>query len=121
MVKNQPANARDARDAGSILGREDPLEEGRATHSSILARRMPWTEEPGGLQSMGSQTVRHYSSNFTHTYACLPYQNSDSISVSLVKIYISERLLLFFFFFLTVLLWGFGIYALEIYGSCYFE
>ena len=41
------------------LGQEDPLEEGMATHSSILAWRIPWTEEPGGLQSMGSQRVRH--------------------------------------------------------------
>ena len=41
------------------LGWEDPLEEGMATHSSILAWRIPWTEEPGGLQSMGSQRVRH--------------------------------------------------------------
>ena len=41
------------------LGREDPLEEGVATHSSILAWRIPRTEEPGGLQSMGSQRVRH--------------------------------------------------------------
>ena len=41
------------------LGREDPLEEGMATHSSILAWRMPWTEEPGGLQSMGLHRVRH--------------------------------------------------------------
>ena len=41
------------------LGREDPLEEGMATHSSILAWRLPWTEEPGGLQSMGSQRVGH--------------------------------------------------------------
>ena len=41
------------------LGREDPLEEGMATHSSILARRIPWTEEPGGLQSTGSQRVEH--------------------------------------------------------------
>ena len=38
---------------------EDPLEEGMATHSSILARRIPWTEEAGGLQSIGSQSVRH--------------------------------------------------------------
>ena len=36
------------------LGQEDPLEKGMVTHSSILARRTPWTEEPGGLQSMGS-------------------------------------------------------------------
>ena len=41
------------------LGREDPLEKGMATHSSILAWRISWTEEPGGLQSMLSQRVRH--------------------------------------------------------------
>ena len=41
------------------LGQEDPLEEGMATHSSILAWRPPWTEEPGGLRSLGSQRVRH--------------------------------------------------------------
>jgi len=39
------------------LGREDPLEKGMATHASILAWRISWTEEPGGLQSMGSQRV----------------------------------------------------------------
>ena len=41
------------------LGREDPLEEEMATHSSILAWKIPWTEEPGGLQSMGSLRVGH--------------------------------------------------------------
>ena len=41
------------------LGQEDLLEKETATHSSILAWRIPWTEEPGGLQSMGSQTVGH--------------------------------------------------------------
>ena len=41
------------------LGWEDPLEKEMATHSCILAWRIPWTEEPGGLQSMGSQRVRH--------------------------------------------------------------
>ena len=41
------------------LGQEDPLEEGMATHSSLLAWRIPWTEEPGGLQSMRSQRVGH--------------------------------------------------------------
>ena len=41
------------------LDREDPLEEGIATHCSVLAWEIPWTEEPGGLQSMGSQRVRH--------------------------------------------------------------
>ena len=42
------------------LDREDPLEEGTAPHSSILARRIPWTEEPGRLQSMELQRVRYY-------------------------------------------------------------
>ena len=59
MVENLPANARDIREAGSTLGGEDPLEEGMATHSSIPARRIPWTEEPGVLRSMGLQRVRH--------------------------------------------------------------
>ena len=55
-VKNLPANAGDTRDAGSIPGCEDPLEIEMATYSSILAWRIPWTEEPGGLQSLGSQS-----------------------------------------------------------------
>ena len=41
------------------LSQEDPLEKGMTTHSSILAWEIPWTEQPGGLQSMGSQRVRH--------------------------------------------------------------
>ena len=61
MVKTPPANAGDIRATGSILGREDPLEEGTATHTSILAWRMPWTEEPGGPQSIGSQRVGYDS------------------------------------------------------------
>ena len=59
MVKNLPANAGDVRNVGSILGWEDPLEEGIATHSSVLAWRTPWTKEPGGLQSIASQRVGH--------------------------------------------------------------
>ena len=59
MVKNPPANAGDLRDVGSIPDLEDPLDEGMATHSSIRIWRMPWTEEPGRLQSMGLQRVRH--------------------------------------------------------------
>ena len=51
-VKNS-ASAGDVRDAGLTLGGEDPLEEGMATHSSILAWKIPLTEEPGGLQSTG--------------------------------------------------------------------
>ena len=49
------------------LGREDPLEKGMATHSSTLAWRIPWTEEPGGLQSMGSQSRTELSDYHTHT------------------------------------------------------
>ena len=48
-------SACNAGDPGLILGWEDPLEKEMATHSSILAWRIPWTEEPGGLQSMGSK------------------------------------------------------------------
>ena len=48
-----------AGDLGLILGWEDPLEKGMATHSSILAWRIPWTEDAGGLQSMGSQRMGH--------------------------------------------------------------
>ena len=57
VVKNPPANAGDVRDAASIPDQKDPLEEGTATHSSILAWRIPWTEVPG--QFIGSQRVRH--------------------------------------------------------------
>ena len=46
-------------DLGSVLGWEDTLEEGVAIHSSIVAREVSWTEEPGGLQSIGSQRVRY--------------------------------------------------------------
>ena len=49
------------------LGREDPLKKEMATHSSILACRIPWTEEPGGLQSIGSQRVGHNWGTSTHT------------------------------------------------------
>ena len=60
MVKNPPANARDLRVVGLIPGLEDPLEEGMATYSNILAWRIPWTEKPGRLQSMGLPRVGHH-------------------------------------------------------------
>ena len=56
MVKNLPANEGDV---GSIPDLGRPPEEEMATHSNILAREIPWTEEPGGLWSMGSQRLRH--------------------------------------------------------------
>ena len=57
VVKNLPANAGDTRDMGLILGWEDALEKGMATHSSILIRRISWTEKPGGLQFIELQRV----------------------------------------------------------------
>ena len=59
MGKEFACNAGDTGDMGSISGQEDSLEKEMATHSSILARRISWTEEPGGPSSMGSQRVRH--------------------------------------------------------------
>ena len=56
MVKNLPVNAGDE---GSISGQEDSLEQEMATHFSILAWKIPWTEEPGMLQSMRSHRVEH--------------------------------------------------------------
>ena len=56
MVKHLPAMQETRVQS---LGWEDPLEKEMATHSSILTWKIPWTEEPGGLQSMGSQRVRH--------------------------------------------------------------
>ena len=59
MVKNLAANAGDIEMPVRSLGQEDPLEEGVATCSSILAWRIPWTEEPGRLQSTASHRVGH--------------------------------------------------------------
>ena len=60
LSSKEPAcTAGDAGDTGSILGREDPLEEDKAIHCHILAWRIPWTEEPGRLQSVGLQSARH--------------------------------------------------------------
>ena len=83
--KEPPANAGDRGDMGLI---DDALEEGMATHSSILAWRISWAEEPGGLQSMGSQGVRHNWSDLAHTqveledHLCLVFELSLSGIVS---------------------------------------
>ena len=53
---------------GSIARYKDPLEEGMATHSNILAWRIPWTEEPGGLQVMGLQRVEHMTEATKHAH-----------------------------------------------------
>ena len=59
MVKNLPANAGDVRDKGLILGSEKSSGERHETHSSMLSWKIPWTEEPGGLQFIGMHRVRH--------------------------------------------------------------
>ena len=59
VVKNPPAMEGSQETQVQSLGQEDPLEEVIATHCSILAWRIPWTEKPDGLQSTGSQKVRH--------------------------------------------------------------
>ena len=59
MVKNPPALQEPQKTWVQSLGWEDPPEEGMSTHSSVLTCRIPWTEEPGRLQSMGSQRVGH--------------------------------------------------------------
>ena len=60
MVKNLPVNAEAALETPvRSLGEEDPLKEEMTTHSSIWSGRIPWTEEPGGLRSLGLQTVGH--------------------------------------------------------------
>ena len=66
------------------LGREDPLEKGMATHSSILAWRSLWTEEPGGLQSMGSQRIRYNwaTNTFTLSKSLEKYHKVLSFSFS---------------------------------------
>ena len=66
LVKNLPANLETLLRS---LGWEDPLEEGMATHSSTLAWRIPWTEKPGGLQSMGLQRIGH---GWAANTSCMP-------------------------------------------------
>ena len=75
MVKTPPASARDAEDWVRSLGQEDPQKEETASRSSILAWEIPWTEEPGGLQSMGSQRVEHDSMT-EHT------QNTENLGLA---------------------------------------
>ena len=60
------------------LGREDPLETEMATHSSILVWKIPWTEEPGGLQSIGSQRVGHGCSDLAQHCTAEPWLNTSS-------------------------------------------
>ena len=112
-VKNPPAIAGDIIwDADLILGREDSLEKEKAAHSSALSWRIPWTEQPGGLQSIGSQRVRHDWSNLaqhrvlmgiTWDTVYIKYwgqcvDTSSSIVIILLSIYYFYYFLLLLFF-----------------------
>ena len=72
VVKNPSADAGVIRDVGSILGQEDLLEEGTATHCSILAWRIPWTEEPGGLVHRVIQSRTRLKQLSTHACTVFP-------------------------------------------------
>ena len=80
VVKNPPVCAGDLEMRGQSLSWNDPLEKDMATHSIILVWRIPQTEEPGGLQSLGLQRVRHNWTNLAHTmmlvhkFLCLFFQ-----------------------------------------------
>ena len=85
VVRNLPANIVDGDQQVQSLGREDLLEEKIATHSSIIARIIPWTEEPGGLQSMGLPRIRHdwateLDSVYTAGHLLLLYQLATNIT-----------------------------------------
>ena len=83
VVKNPLANAGDVRDGGSVPGLGDSLEEGMTTLSSILAWRIPWTEEPGRLHSVGSDRVGHDWSDLAHTHRLGIAQVNTHCSVNL--------------------------------------
>ena len=78
MVKNAPSNAADIRDMGQSLGWKDALKEGTAPYISILIRRIPWTEEPGSIQSRGSQSdmTEHLS---TKLLSIFPYARKNKL------------------------------------------
>ena len=86
VVKNLPANAGDARDLSSNAGSGRSPEQEVETQSSILAWKISWTEEPGGLQSMGLQRVghdwththTHHTTHHTNSYSCLPERRKNT-------------------------------------------
>ena len=78
------------------LGRDDPLEEEMATHSSILAWRIPRTEEPGGVQSTGSHRVRHDWSDLARMHACKVGGEYMGAVIVLIK-YLSLKFLTIYF------------------------
>ena len=88
MVRNLPATWETK---AQSLSREDPLEKGPTTRSSILACRTPWTEEPGRLQSMGSQRVRHNWVTNTHTHTHTHTDRCRQIQINIDRYRIGSR------------------------------
>ena len=82
MVKNPPANAGDVRDTGSKPGLGRSPGEDTATHSSTLAWRILWTEEPGEIQSIGLQRVGHDWSNLAHMQHQLDRKDCSGLQLS---------------------------------------
>ena len=108
VIKKLPANAGDIRNLHvRSLGQEDPWEEGMAIHSSILAWKTPWTEEPGGLQSIGSQSQTQLKRLSTHVLIYTTYPSNVIgfivhwvfcfcfFQISFSHIYITKSYLLF--------------------------
>ena len=77
-------------DASLILGWEDPLEKGMATHSNILAWRIPWTEDPDGPESTVLQRVGHDRSNWAHGHTLLVFDRSDLLSCTKGRVCVSH-------------------------------
>ena len=103
VVRNTPANAGVARNTSSIGGLGRSLAVWNANHSIILAWKIPWTEEPGGLQSMKQQTVRHdwvTAPTHTHTHTHTMY-NASGIQKSNSYIYILFQILLHYVYMLS--------------------
>ena len=122
VVKNPLANAGDVRDTGSIPGLGRSLEEGMATHSSNLAWRISWTDEPGGLQSTGSQRVGQDWSSLAHIF----YHNKKKISFNIIPILLVSykfydfniefrRLLNHGYFNCMIVIWEISRYYLKLY------
>ena len=78
------------------LGWDHSLEKEKATHSSILAWRIPWTEEPGSLQSIGSQRVRHDRATFTHMFYCQWNHSISSHGLQWCSLVLSQPNIFFF-------------------------
>ena len=87
VVKNPPVNGGDIKTWVRSLGQEDPLEEAMATHSTILAWRIPCTEEPGGLHSMGLQRVSHDWSDL----ACMHIDTLTAMSANYLLSLLREK------------------------------